>query len=54
MAGAIAGVYKFDIVVRGLHVYKTVWTLLIDETLQVYHMGDTCSDHDECAVDDQL
>ena len=33
MAGANTGAYEFDSVVRGLHVYKTVWTPLTDETL---------------------
>ena len=37
MAGANTSVYKFDSVVKGLHVYKTVWTPLIDETLEVHH-----------------
>ena len=39
MAGDNTGVYEFDSVVRGLHAYKTVWTPLIDETLQVHHVG---------------
>ena len=30
MAGASTSVYKFDSVVRGQHVYKTVWTSLTD------------------------
>ena len=30
MAGANIGVYEFDNVTRGLHVYKTLWTQLID------------------------
>ena len=30
MAGASTSVYKFDIVVRGQHVYKSVWTSLTD------------------------
>ena len=28
MAGASTSVYKFDTVVRGQHVYKSVWTSL--------------------------
>ena len=39
MAGANTGVDKFDSMVRALHVYKTVWTPLIDETLRVHHVG---------------
>ena len=38
MAGTSTGVYKFHSVVRDHHriyIYKTVWTLVIDETLQV-------------------
>ena len=30
MAGASASVYEFDSVVRGQHVYKSVWTSLTD------------------------
>ena len=30
MAGASTSVYKFDSVVRGQHVYKSVWTSLTD------------------------
>ena len=30
MAGASTRVYEFDSVVRGQHVYKSVWTLLTD------------------------
>ena len=37
MEDASTGVYKFDSVVRGHHIYKykTVWTPFIDETLQM-------------------
>ena len=38
MAGANTGFYKFDIIVRALHVYKIVRIPLIDETLQVHHV----------------
>ena len=31
MAGASTSVYKFDSVVRGQHVYKSVWTSLNNE-----------------------
>ena len=30
MAGASTGVYEFDNVVRGWHVYRSVWTSLTD------------------------
>ena len=30
MAGASTTVYEFDSVVRGQHIYKSVWTSLID------------------------
>ena len=30
MAGASTSAHEFDIVVRGQHVYKSVWTLLTD------------------------
>ena len=39
MAGTSTGVYEFHTVVRGHHVYKTVWTPVIDETLQVAQEG---------------
>ena len=39
MAGANTGVYKFDSMLRGLHVYRILWTSLIDETLQVHYAG---------------
>ena len=50
MAGAIisCSVYEFDSVVRGHHIYKTVWTAMIDETLQVA-LEDT-NEHDEYAI----
>ena len=41
-------VYEFDSVVRGHHVYKTVWTPVIDETLQV--AWEDTNEHDEYAV----
>ena len=36
MAGTSTDIYKFNTVIRGHHIYKTVWTPLIDETLQVW------------------
>ena len=41
MAGANTGVDEFDSMVRGLHVYKTVWAPLIDEMLQCIFRKDT-------------
>ena len=35
MAGASTDVLEFDSMARGQHVYKTVWTPLIDEALQM-------------------
>ena len=35
MVGNSTGVYEFDSITRGHHIYKTVWTPLINETLQV-------------------
>ena len=36
--------YKFDSLVRVIHIYETVWTPLIDEKLEVHHVGrlDSC------------
>ena len=52
MAGAIHSdsdsVLEFDSVVRGHHIYKAVWTPVIDETLQVAQEG--TNEHDEYAV----
>ena len=48
MAGASTSVFEFDSVVRGHHVYKTVWTPTIDETLQV--MQEDMNGHDEYVV----
>ena len=31
MAGASTSVYEFDNVVRGQHIYKSVWTTLTDK-----------------------
>ena len=35
MVGNSTGVYKFDSIARGHHIYKTVWTPLIDEMVWV-------------------
>ena len=48
MAGTSTSVYKFHGVVRGHHIYKTVWIPVIDETLQVVQEG--TSEHNEYAV----
>ena len=56
MAGASTSVYKFDSVVRGQHVYKSVWTSLTDwcsktsKCIPVYE-DDEC---DKYAVNDRL
>lgn len=39
MAGVNIGVCEFDSVVIALDVYKTIWTPLVDETLQLRHVG---------------
>ena len=54
MAGPSAGVYKMHSVIRGHHIYKTVWTSLIDETVQVHGAGIDINKHDEYAVDNRL
>ena len=41
-------VYDFDSIVRGHHVYKTIWTPVIYETLQVAR--EDMNEHDEYAV----
>ena len=39
MTDTNTGVYEFDNGIRSPHVYKTVWTPLIDEMLQVHNVG---------------
>ena len=51
IAGASTSAYKFDSVVTGHHVCKTVWTPLIDEMLQV---GCYTNKHNKYTVDDWL
>ena len=41
-------VFEFDSVVRGHHIYKTVWTPVIDEMLQVAQ--EDTNEHDEYPV----
>ena len=36
MAGTSTDVYELNGLIRGRHIYKTVWTPLINETLQVW------------------
>ena len=49
MAGASTGVYKFNNVVRGQHIYNSVWMPRTDETRKLEH--NKCSKY---AVNDQL
>ena len=39
MTGASTGVYELYSVVRGHHIYKIVWTPLVNETLLVHGAG---------------
>ena len=48
MAGTSMGAYEFHSVVRGHHVYKTVWTPIIDKMLQV--AWENTSEHNEYAI----
>ena len=49
MVGASTGVYKFSSVVRGQHVYNSVWMSLTDETHKLE--DNNCSEY---AVNDRL
>ena len=40
MAGVSTGVSKFDSVVRGQHVFKSVWTLLTNKTHKLIMLED--------------
>ena len=56
MAGASISVYKFDSVVRGQHVYKSVWTSLTDwcsKTRKCILMQED-DEHDKYAIKDRL
>ena len=44
MASDSTGVYEFDNVVRGQHVYKSVWTPLTDKTRKCILREDNESD----------
>ena len=48
MVGASTSVYELDGVVRGYHIYRTVWTPLIDGTLQV--VWEDANEHNEYSV----
>jgi len=48
MAAGDTSTYKIDSVVWGHHVYKTIWTPLLSETLEVGQEYD--NEHDEYAV----
>ena len=50
MADVSAGIYEFDNVVRGQHVYKSVWTSFSDKTHKCIMWED--NEHDEYAVVD--
>ena len=53
MAGASTSVYEFDSVVRGQHIYKSVWTSLTDWCSKTRkYMED--DEHDKYAMNDQL
>ena len=53
MAGDSIGVYEFDSMVWGHHIYKTLWTPVIGEMLLVHGVANK---HDEYSytVDDWL
>ena len=49
MADASISVYEFDTMVRGQHVYKSVWTPLTDK-VHKYIMWEDGNKHDEYTV----
>ena len=56
MAGASTSVYEFDSVVRGQHVYKSVWTTLTNwcsKTCKCIPVRED-DDHDKYAIKDRL
>ena len=56
MAGASTSVYEFDSMVRGQHIYKSVWTSLTDwcsKTLKCIMVQED-DKHDKCAINDRL
>ena len=54
MASANTGVYEFDGMVRGLNVYKTVWTPLTLMKRCKCIMQEDNNEHNEYTVDDWL
>ena len=57
MAGASTSVYEFDSVVRGQHIYKSVWTSLTDWCSKTRKYIVVVREDGECdkyAIDDQL
>ena len=52
MAVANTSVYEFDDVVRGQHIYKSVWTPLTDNTHKCILQED--NKHDKYTVNNQL
>ena len=52
MAGASTGVYEFDSVVRGQHIYKSVWMPLTDKTSKFIMLED--NKRGEYAINDRL
>ena len=48
MTGTSTRTYKIDSVVRGHHIYKTIWTPLLGEILEAEREDE--SDHDEYTV----
>ena len=56
MTGASTSVYEFDIMVRGQHFYKSVWTSLTDwcsKTRKCIAVWED-NEHDKYAINDRL
>ena len=56
MAGASTSVYEFDSMVRGQHVYKSVWTSLTDwcgKTRKCIQVQETY-EHDKYTINNRL
>ena len=56
MAGASTSVYEFNSMVRGQHVYKSVWTSLTDWCSKIRKCIPVREDneHDKYAINDRL
>ena len=56
MTGANTSVYEFDSVVRGLHIYKSVLTLLTDLCSKTHKciLVQEDNERDKYAINDQL